>query len=112
MTALRAWQVQRFGEPSDVLKIGMIQAPVAAAGEVLIDVTMVGLNFLDVMSQAAVPGWFNAGGTGAAGFHGTPGGTGAETATEPDPFSWCVCTQLQASGKDCAALNTEEGGQR
>ena len=69
-------------------------------------------DILPVRFVPPVPGWFNAGGTGAAGVHGPPGGTGAETTTEPDPFSWCVCTQLQASGKDCAALNTEEGGQR
>jgi NADPH2:quinone reductase len=51
---MRAWQVNEFGEPSDVLTLCTLDSPVPGPDEVTIDVSTVGLNFLDVMTCRGV----------------------------------------------------------
>ena len=46
---MRAWQVDRFGEPSDVMSLVDIEPPTPGAGEVLVRVRTVGLNFPDAL---------------------------------------------------------------
>jgi NADPH2:quinone reductase len=44
----QAWLVRRFGEPADVLERGQVEIRAPEAGEVVVGVDAVGLNFLDV----------------------------------------------------------------
>ncbi|KQO97826.1 alcohol dehydrogenase [Leifsonia sp. Leaf264] len=46
---MRAWQVMRNGEPSDVLELHDVPVPVPGAGEVLVKVRAVAVNFPDVL---------------------------------------------------------------
>ncbi len=46
---MRAWRTHELGEPSAVLKLEEVAAPVAGAGLVLIDVEATALNFPDVL---------------------------------------------------------------
>lgn len=46
---MRAWRVHELGEPADVLTLDDVPAPTPGAGEVLVDVAGVGLNFPDVL---------------------------------------------------------------
>jgi len=47
---MRAWQVAELGEPADVLRLADdVPAPVAGAGEVLVEVDAAALNFADVL---------------------------------------------------------------
>ena len=46
---MRIWRLQELGEPIDQLRLVDEEAPVAGAGEVLVDVEAVGLAFPDVL---------------------------------------------------------------
>jgi NADPH2:quinone reductase len=46
---MRAWRVHELGEPEAVLHLDDIDAPVAGAGEVLVEVAAASLNFPDVL---------------------------------------------------------------
>jgi NADPH2:quinone reductase len=46
--AIQAWQVQRFGDPRDVLEPASLAIERVRPGEVLVLVAAIGLNFLDV----------------------------------------------------------------
>jgi NADPH:quinone reductase len=47
-SSMKAWRVHEFGEPSDVLRLEEVPAPVAGPGEVLVRVAATTLNFNDV----------------------------------------------------------------
>lgn len=46
---MRAWQVTGLGEPRDVLRLGTVDRPEAAPGQVLVRVLGAALNFADVL---------------------------------------------------------------
>ncbi len=49
LPAMRAWRVHELGEPEAVLHLDDIDAPVAGAGEVVVEVAAASLNFPDVL---------------------------------------------------------------
>jgi NADPH:quinone reductase len=46
---MRAWQVQRLGNPEQALKLAEVEAPRAEPGEVVIEVEAAALNFFDIL---------------------------------------------------------------
>lgn len=46
---MRAWQVQRLGDPERALKLAEVEAPVLEANEVIIGVEAAALNFFDIL---------------------------------------------------------------
>ena len=46
---MRAWQVDRLGEPAQVMSLGEIDSPATQPGHVLVDVLATALNFPDVL---------------------------------------------------------------
>jgi len=48
-TTIRAWRVHALGEPSEVLGVDEVEEPRPQAGEVVVQVEAVGLNFPDVL---------------------------------------------------------------
>ena len=47
--SMKAWRVTRHGEPADVLELHDVDVPTPGAGEVLVRVTAVAVNFPDVL---------------------------------------------------------------
>lgn len=48
-SAMRAWQVQQLGEPTDVMKLVDIPAPSPPPGSVVVEVATAALNFPDIL---------------------------------------------------------------
>src|SRR3954452_2129107 len=46
---MRAWQVQRLGDPEQALKLAEVEEPRTESGEVVIEVQAAALNFFDVL---------------------------------------------------------------
>src|SRR6476659_2299399 len=46
---MRAWRIHELGEPEAVMRLDDVDAPVAGAGEVVVDVHAASLNFPDVL---------------------------------------------------------------
>src|SRR3954469_11602648 len=46
---MRAWQVQRLGDPEQALKLAEVEEPRTESGEVVIEVEAAALNFFDIL---------------------------------------------------------------
>src|ERR687890_754963 len=46
---MRAWQVQRLGDPEQALELARVEEPVPEADEVVIEVQAAALNFFDIL---------------------------------------------------------------
>ena len=46
---MKAWVLQQYGEPEDVVVLGDLETPSPGAGELIVEVRTVGLGFPDVL---------------------------------------------------------------